>query len=59
MKKKLDEYSPKIYLYDNINEKYKILMNEHKNLLNTNNTLNELFNENKKKKMKLIWIIKI
>ena len=50
MKKKLDEYSPKIYLYDNINEKYKKLMNEHKNLLNTNNTLNELFNENKNRK---------
>ena len=25
-------------------------MNEHKNLLNTNNTLNELFNENKNRK---------
>ena len=50
LQKKLDEYSPKMWNYDEINEKYQKLKDEHKNLLNTNQTLNELFNENKNKK---------
>jgi hypothetical protein len=50
LQKKLDEYSPKIYQYDEINEKYQKLKKEHKNLFETNQTLNDLFNENKNKK---------
>ena len=50
LQKKLDEYSPKIWQYDEINEKYQKLLTDHKNLLDTNKTLNELFNENKNKK---------
>ena len=50
LQKKLDEYSPKIWQFDDINEKYQKLLKEHKNLFETNQTLNELFNENKNKK---------
>ena len=50
LQKKLDENSPKIWQYDDINEKYQKLLKEHKNLFETNQTLNELFNENKNKK---------
>ena len=50
LQKKLDENSPKIWQYDEINEKYQKLLTDHKNLLDTNKTLNELFNENKNKK---------
>ena len=50
LQKKLDEYSQKSQGYDEINEKYQKLLNDHKHLLDTNKTLNELFNENKNKK---------
>ena len=50
LQKKVDEYSPKIWQYDQVNEKYKKLVEEHRSLLNTNQTLNELLNENKSKK---------
>ena len=50
LQKKLDEYSPKIWQYDQVNEKYKKLVEEHRSLLTTNQTLNELLNENKIKR---------
>ena len=50
LQKKLDEYSPKIWQYDQVNEKYKKLVEEHRSLLTTNQTLNELLNENKLKR---------
>ena len=50
LQKKLDEYSPKIWQYDQVNEKYKKLVEEHRSLLTTNQTLNELLNENKSKR---------
>ena len=50
LQKKLDEYSPKIWQYDQVYEKYKKLVEEHRTLLTTNQTLNELLNENKIKR---------
>ena len=50
LQKKLDEYSPKIWQYDQVYEKYKKLVEEHRSLLTTNQTLNELLNENKIKR---------
>ena len=50
LQKKLDEISPKVWRFDEIDEKYKKLLADHKNILETNKTLNELFNENKSRK---------
>ena len=50
LEKKLDEILPKTYHFDEINEKYKKLLEDHKNIQEANKTLNELFNENKSKK---------
>jgi CII-binding regulator of phage lambda lysogenization HflD len=50
LQKKLDEASPKVWKFDEIDEKYKKLLADHKNILETNKTLNELFNENKSRK---------
>ena len=53
LQKKYDEISPKIWKYDEINEKYKKLLDDHKKILENNNTLNELINENKSKKIEI------
>ena len=50
LQKNLEENSPKIWKYDEINEKYQKLLNDYKNLSDNNKTLNELLNENKNKK---------
>ena len=53
LQKKYDEISPKIWKFDEINEKYKKLLDDHKKILENNNTLNELINENKSKKIEI------
>ena len=58
LQKKYDEISPKIWKFDEINEKYKKLLDDHKKILENNNTLNELINENKSKKIEIDSIYK-
>ncbi len=53
LQKKYDEISPKIWGFDEINEKYKKLLDDHKKILENNKSLNELINENKSKKIEI------